>query len=79
MIPVTGRPGLSQLAWFALALWGMAAGAATMDLRAVPGTAADALWQQAAGSWLRCGAVLVLYGACCAALLLLRLRRLRAR
>ena len=78
MIPVTSRPGLSQLSWLAPARWGFAAGAATTDLRAVPGTPADALWRHTPGAWLLAGAVLAGYGGCCATLVLIRLRRLRS-
>ncbi len=55
MIPVTGRIGLDQMAWFTPARWGFAASASTVDLtKIVPGplTPKDSHWKHTSGTWL---------------------------
>jgi energy-coupling factor transporter ATP-binding protein EcfA2 len=55
MIPVTGRIGLDQMAWFTPARWGFAASASTVDLtKLVPGplTPKDSHWKHTSGTWL---------------------------
>ena len=77
LIPVTGRPVVSQLSWAAPARWGYAAGAATVNLRVVsPGVPADRLWTHSPGWWLLSVAVLLALTVGGAALVAFRVRRL---
>jgi ABC-type multidrug transport system ATPase subunit/pSer/pThr/pTyr-binding forkhead associated (FHA) protein len=78
MIPVTGRPGLSILAWLAPTRWGYAAGSATIDLRRlVPGTPADRLWAHTPGIWLISIGALLAWTATYTLLVTVRTARLR--
>ena len=53
LIPITGRPFLSQLSWVVPSRWGYALGASTADVRAlVPSAAPDALWSQNPLTWI---------------------------
>jgi ABC-type multidrug transport system ATPase subunit len=55
MIPVTGRIGLDQMAWFTPARWGFAATASTVDLLQLvppPITPQDSHWKHTAATWL---------------------------
>lgn len=75
LIPVTGRAVLDQLSYLFPARWGFAAGASTIDLRALVATAqSDTLWQHQPGIWLLDTAMLVVLGALLAAATLRRLR-----
>lgn len=74
MVPVTGRPVLSELSWLAPTRWGYAAGASTVNL---PGT--DALWAHTPRAWLLDLAALAIGAALFTALFLLRMRGLRRR
>jgi hypothetical protein len=79
MIPVTGRPGLSELAWLAPARWGYAAGASTVDLTAtkVQAIPDDQLWAHSASWWLLSLSVLVVGCALHVVLLAVRVTRMR--
>jgi ABC transport system ATP-binding/permease protein len=78
MVPVTGRPGLSQVSWLVPARWGYAAGASTVDLKAAGhGISPDVLWTHSWPWWLLSVAVLVSGGTVCSVLLTWRLRRMR--
>jgi hypothetical protein len=78
MIPVTGRPGVAELSWFAPARWGYAAGAATIDLRHLdPRTPGDALWTHSWRTWLLAVGVLAGWSIVAGTLLTVRLTRFR--
>jgi energy-coupling factor transporter ATP-binding protein EcfA2 len=77
LIPVTGRPVVSQLSWLAPSRWGYAAGAATADLRAIsPVAPTDRLWAHATGWWLLAVGVLVGMTGVFAGLVAISIRRL---
>ena len=77
LIPVTGRPVVSQLSWLAPARWGYAAAAATADLRHLaPAVQQDGLWRHAAGPWLSSIGLLLAGAVALTALLAVRLRRI---
>jgi hypothetical protein len=63
LIPVTGRPGLSQASWLMPARWGFAASASTVDLRNIePLARADRLWEHSLHFWLLDMGMLALMG-----------------
>jgi ABC transport system ATP-binding/permease protein len=63
LIPVTGRPGLSQASWLLPARWGFAASASTVDLRAIePLARPDRLWEHSLHFWVLDMGVLTLMG-----------------
>ena len=78
MIPVTGRPVISELSWLVPSRWGYAAGAATVDLNAAPAAQpVDPLWRHSGYAWCGAIAVLVAYSIVYAAALAARVRRMR--
>jgi hypothetical protein len=52
LVPVYGRPGMEQLAWFVPARWSFAMGAATAEIPPLPGGETDPLWRHSVWSWL---------------------------
>jgi ABC-type multidrug transport system ATPase subunit/pSer/pThr/pTyr-binding forkhead associated (FHA) protein len=77
LIPVTGRPVVSQLSWLAPSRWGYAAGAATADLRAIsPVAPADRFWAHATPWWLLAVGVLIGMTGVFAGLVAISIRRL---
>ncbi len=79
LIPVTGRAVLDQLSWLFPARWGYAAGASTVDMRALFAQAQpDSLWQHLPDIWLLDLAMLVALAAVATGLTFRRLR-LKAR
>ncbi len=75
LIPVTGRPGLSQASWFLPARWGFAAAASTVDLRTVePLVPADRLWEHTPHIWLFDMGVLAVMAAVITVVVRFRLR-----
>lgn len=78
MIPVTGRAGLHELSWVAPARWGYAAGAATVDLRALdPTVPHEQLWSHSVLWWCLSLGMLTTSAGLCALLFTRRLARLR--
>jgi len=53
VIPIAGKVGVEQLAWFSPSRWGFGAVASTADLNALqPTQPPDPLWKHDAGTWL---------------------------
>jgi len=80
MVPVTGRPVLSQVSWFVPSRWGYAAGAATVDLTARSADLPhDVLWAHTAAAWLSALLALAATTAVSLALLSTRVSRIQTR
>ncbi len=82
VLALTGKAGLSQLAWLAPARWGFGALASTTNLNVITptlGSFTDPLWAHSAGNWLRDMGILLGLGAVFMLLAALRLRSLGPR
>lgn len=78
LIPVAGRAGLEQLAFFAPSRWGYAASAASVDVMGkVAAPMQDALWEPFATTWLFDLGVLLTIGVAVTVLTASRLRDAR--
>jgi hypothetical protein len=77
LFELAGQAVLDQVSWLAPTRWGLAAGAATVDLRKmVQFQFSDSLWAHTAGSWIRAIVILLVQGALLTLAARLALRRL---
>jgi ABC-type multidrug transport system ATPase subunit/pSer/pThr/pTyr-binding forkhead associated (FHA) protein len=83
LVPLVGKPGLEQIAWFVPARWGYAAVASSIDLNRVlmagnpnfKSQPSDPLWDHTAATYLTDLACCMLVGVGCLVLCALLLRR----
>jgi ABC transport system ATP-binding/permease protein len=82
VLALSGKAGLSQLAWLAPARWGFGAVASTVNLNVITPaltSLADPLWAHSADNWLRDMGILIGLAVIFLLLAALRLRRLGPR
>jgi len=82
VLPLSGKTGLSQLAYLAPARWGFGAVASTTNLNVITptlGNIVDPLWAHSASNWLRDMGILVGLAVIFIVVAALRLRRLGPR
>jgi ABC transport system ATP-binding/permease protein len=82
VLPLSGKTGLSQLAYLAPARWGFGAVASTTNLNVITptlGNIIDPLWAHSASNWLRDMGIMIGLAAIFMVIAALRLRRLGPR
>jgi ABC-type multidrug transport system ATPase subunit len=82
VLSLTGKTGLTQLAWLAPARWGFAALASTANLNVINpsvGNFTDPLWNHDAATWLKDMGLMIALGVIFALLAWIRIRRLSPR
>ena len=82
VLSLSGKAGLTQLAWLAPARWGFGAVASTANLNLInpaAGNFTDPLWNHTASAWLLDMGMMVVLGVVFSLLAWIRMRRLGPR